>query len=46
MYTLGFPFRPWTGDKSIADGAAIRDYVEETARDVRHRSRASASATG
>ena len=32
MYTLGFPFRPWTGDKSIADGAEIRDYVEETAR--------------
>ena len=32
MYTLGFPFRPWRGDKAIADGAAIRDYVEETAR--------------
>ena len=32
MYTLGFPFRPWTGDKSIADGADIRAYVEETAR--------------
>ncbi len=32
MYTLGFPFRPWTGDKAIADGASIRDYVEETAR--------------
>jgi len=33
MYTLGFPFRPWTGDKAIADGASIRDYVEETARE-------------
>ena len=33
MYTLGFPFRPWTGEKAIADGAAIRDYVEETARE-------------
>ncbi len=33
MYTLGFPFRPWTGAKSIADGADIRDYVEETARE-------------
>ncbi|HYD13035.1 MAG TPA: NAD(P)/FAD-dependent oxidoreductase [Allosphingosinicella sp.] len=31
MYTLGFPFRPWTGKKSIADGADIRAYVEETA---------------
>jgi len=33
MYTLGFPFRPWSGEKSIADGASIRDYVEETARE-------------
>lgn len=32
MYTLGFPFRPWTGEKAIADGASIRAYVEETAR--------------
>jgi monooxygenase len=32
MYTLGFPFRPWRGEKAIVDGAAIRDYVEETAR--------------
>ncbi len=32
MYTLGFPFRPWTGDQAIAGGAAIRGYVEETAR--------------
>src|SRR5437868_2740986 len=32
MHTLGFPFRPWTGDKAIADGAHIRAYVEETAR--------------
>jgi len=32
MYTLGFPFRPWAGEKAIVDGAAIRDYVEETAR--------------
>jgi monooxygenase len=33
MYTLGFPFRPWPGDKAIADGGSIRDYVEETARE-------------
>ena len=32
MYTLGFPFRPWRGDRSIVEGADIRDYVEETAR--------------
>jgi monooxygenase len=32
MFTLGFPFRPWRSDKSIVEGAAIRDYVEETAR--------------
>jgi cation diffusion facilitator CzcD-associated flavoprotein CzcO len=32
MYTLGFPFRPWRGSQSIVEGAAIRDYVEETAR--------------
>ena len=32
MYTLGFPFRPWRGDKAIVEGEAIRSYVEETAR--------------
>ena len=33
MYTLGFPFRPWSSEVSIAKGEAIRDYVEETARE-------------
>ncbi|HST35227.1 MAG TPA: NAD(P)/FAD-dependent oxidoreductase [Allosphingosinicella sp.] len=33
MYTLGFPFRPWTGEKAIADGPDIKAYVEETARE-------------
>ena len=33
MYTLGFPFRPWRGEKAIVDGASIRAYVEETARE-------------
>lgn len=33
MYTLGFPFRPWAGDRAIVDGASIRDYVEDTARE-------------
>ena len=32
MYTLGFPFRPWRGDRAIADGDSIRAYVEDTAR--------------
>jgi cation diffusion facilitator CzcD-associated flavoprotein CzcO len=31
MYTLGFRFRPWPDAKTIADGPAIREYVEETA---------------
>lgn len=31
MHTLGFPFRPWRGEKSIADGDAIRDYIRDTA---------------
>ncbi len=32
MATLGFPFRPWQGEKAIADGADIRAYVQDTAR--------------
>ena len=31
MYTLGYPFRPWTGTKSIADGASILTYLQDTA---------------
>jgi cation diffusion facilitator CzcD-associated flavoprotein CzcO len=31
MFTLGYAFRPWTGAKSIADGASILDYIRETA---------------
>jgi cation diffusion facilitator CzcD-associated flavoprotein CzcO len=33
IFTLGFPFRPWPSDKAIVEGAAIRDYVEDTARE-------------
>lgn len=33
MYTLGYAFKPWTGAKAIADGASIRAYIEETARE-------------
>ena len=31
MYTLGYPFRPWTGQQAIADGASILQYIEDTA---------------
>ena len=31
MFTLGFPFRPWTESESIADGDKILRYVRETA---------------
>jgi monooxygenase len=31
MYTLGYPFRPWAGSRSIADGASILSYVRQTA---------------
>src|SRR5215207_10283570 len=33
MFTLGYVFRPWTAPKAIADGAAIREYIRETARE-------------
>lgn len=31
MYTLGYSFRPWRGERGIADGPSIRAYVRETA---------------
>ncbi|MBG6183181.1 cation diffusion facilitator CzcD-associated flavoprotein CzcO [Arthrobacter sp. CAN_A214] len=34
MFTLGYPFRPWAGAKSIADGASILSYIHETAADT------------
>ena len=33
MYTLGYRFKPWLGDKALADGASILEYVRETARE-------------
>lgn len=33
MYTLGYAFKPWTEDKSIADGATILKYIGDTAHD-------------
>ena len=32
MHTLGYSFRPWDGEKSIADGDSILQYIKETAR--------------
>lgn len=33
MYTLSYPFKPWTNKKAIADGADIRDYLEEASHE-------------
>jgi monooxygenase len=32
MFTLCYPFRPWSGKQAIADGSSILDYVRDTAR--------------
>jgi cation diffusion facilitator CzcD-associated flavoprotein CzcO len=34
MFTLGYPFRPWTGAKAIADGASILRYLRDTAAEL------------
>ncbi|MFO0665039.1 MAG: NAD(P)/FAD-dependent oxidoreductase [Polyangiaceae bacterium] len=31
MFTLGYPFFPWTGAKTMASGNDIREYIERTA---------------
>ncbi len=31
MFTLGYSFRPWDGEKSIADGDSILQYIKDTA---------------
>ncbi len=33
MYTLGYSFRPWQSDVAIADGASIRAYIQDAARE-------------
>ena len=30
MHTLGFNFKPWVAEKSIADGPSIKKYLKET----------------
>ncbi|NYG55976.1 flavin-containing monooxygenase [Nocardioides perillae] len=34
MFTLGYSFKPWTDEKSIADGATILSYIRETAAEA------------
>jgi monooxygenase len=31
MFTLGYSFRPWEGDKALADGESILQYIKDTA---------------
>lgn len=33
IFTLSFPFRPWRGERSLADGDEIRDYLVDTVRE-------------
>jgi monooxygenase len=33
MFTLGYSFNPWPGEKSIADGESILQYIKDTAAD-------------
>ena len=33
LHTLGYAFKPWTDEQSIADGPSILSYVHETARE-------------
>ena len=32
IFALSFPWEPWTRDEEVAEGADIRDYLEQTAR--------------
>lgn len=33
IFTLSFPWNPWRGERTMAEGDEIRDYLENTARD-------------
>ena len=33
MHTLGFRFKPWLHEKTIADGVSIHEYIHETAEE-------------
>jgi cation diffusion facilitator CzcD-associated flavoprotein CzcO len=50
MFTFGFGWRPWPGDRALADGPMILDYLRDVAREhgvdelIRYRSRVTAAA--
>ncbi|MEQ3549404.1 NAD(P)/FAD-dependent oxidoreductase [Pseudonocardia nematodicida] len=48
MFTLSYPFRPWRGKRSIADGADIHRYLADTAYEhgVRERIRFGTAVVG
>ena len=46
MQTLGYRFKPWTDEKSLADGPSILEYVRETAREAGHRRQGALRAPG
>jgi cation diffusion facilitator CzcD-associated flavoprotein CzcO len=33
MFTLGYNFKPWEGEKAVADGESIWNYIHETAEE-------------
>ncbi len=33
LFTFGYDFKPWVGEKAIADGPSIKAYIAETARE-------------
>ena len=33
LYTFGFQWRPWNGEKSISDGESILTYIKDSARE-------------
>jgi len=33
MYTLGYSFKPWRGEKAITDGESILNYIRDTAHE-------------
>jgi cation diffusion facilitator CzcD-associated flavoprotein CzcO len=33
LHTFGYAFKPWTGEKAIADGPSIKAYIRETAEE-------------
>jgi monooxygenase len=34
MFTLGYPWRPWEGERSISDADSILNYIRDTAAEV------------